>query len=192
MERLPDALLTHFAAYAPLSAGAQAAIAGISKSFTLGKNEVLQPAGHTCKTIYFIIKGIARIHYLKDGLDITEHFAFGPAIVIRAESLFKNQASRKSIEVVETADLVAIDAAGLFRLYDQFPEIERLFRRIFEDCYVETIHRLESIQFHSAKERYADLLREQPEILRRVPLKYIASYLGITQVTLSRIRAGIK
>jgi CRP-like cAMP-binding protein len=57
---------------------------------------------------------------------------------------------------------------------------------------VNTINRLESIQFHTAKERYAALLNEQPNLLQRVSLKYIASYLGITQVTLSRIRASVR
>ena len=79
----------------------------------------------------------------------------------------------------------------LFKLYDKFPEIERLFRLIFESAYVGTVDRIEGIQFHSAEERYNALMKEAPDVLKRVPLKYIASYLGITQVSLSRIR-GIK
>jgi hypothetical protein len=66
--------------------------------------------------------------------------------------------------------------------------IERLFRKIFEVAYVDTINRIESLQFHSAEERYKALLREAPDVLKRVPLKYVASFLGITQVSLSRIR----
>ena len=88
--------------------------------------------------------------------------------------------------------MIAINATQLFKLYDTFPDIERLFRRIFEAAYVDTVNRVESIQFHSAEERYRTLLNETPNILQRVPLKHIASYLGITQVSLSRIRAAIK
>lgn len=77
----------------------------------------------------------------------------------------------------------------MFRLYDSHPDLERLFRKIFEASHVETVNRIESIQFHTAEERYKALLNEAPAIIRRVPLKYIASYLGITQVSLSRIRA---
>ena len=70
------------------------------------------------------------------------------------------------------------------------PEIERLFRKIFETSHVETVNRVESIQFHTAEERYHALLEQAPNIIQRVSLKYIASYLGITQVSLSRIRGN--
>ncbi|HRF27894.1 MAG TPA: Crp/Fnr family transcriptional regulator, partial [Ferruginibacter sp.] len=140
-------------------------------------------------TIYFITNGLARIFYLKDGIDVTESFAFEQQIIVRVESLFTGKPSRKGIQVLEDSDITAIDANALFELYDRFPDIERLFRKIFEASHVETVHRIESIQFHTADERYRELLEEAPDLLKRVPLKYIASYLGITQSSLSRIRA---
>lgn len=91
--------------------------------------------------------------------------------------------------MLEDSEVIALNATLLFRLYDDFPEIERLFRKIFEAGYVETVNRIESLQFHTAEERYQDLLKSSADILKRVPLKYIASYLGITAVSLSRIRA---
>jgi hypothetical protein len=66
--------------------------------------------------------------------------------------------------------------------------IERLFRKLIEIQYVKSIHRLESIQFNSPEERYRQLMDANPEIIKRVPLKHIASFLGMTQVSLSRIR----
>ena len=104
------------------------------------------------------------------------------------ESLFTGKPSRKAIQILEDAEIIAINANQLFKLYDTFPEIERLFRKIFEAAYVETVNRIEGIQFHSAEERYNALLSQAPNVLIRVPLKYVASYLGITQVSLSRIR----
>ena len=190
MKKIPDSLLEYFNKYNKISAEAYEAIAGISELLSIKKNRDLQSIGHTCRTIYFISKGAARIYYYKDGTDITEHFAFENSISVRVESLFTNKPSRKAIEIIEDAEVVAIDAIGLFKLYDVYPEIERLFRKIFEEGYVETVSRLESIQFHSAKDRYNALLTEHPNILQRVPLKHIASYLGVTQVTLSRIRAS--
>ncbi len=150
----------------------------------------LQSIGHTCKTIYFINKGVARIYYYKDGTDITESFSFENNIIARVESLFTGTPSKKAIQVLEDTEMVAINSNKLFKLYDTFPEIERLFRKIFEAGYIETVHRIEGIQFHTAEERYAVLIKEAPDVLKRIPLKYIASYLGITQVSLSRIRAG--
>jgi CRP-like cAMP-binding protein len=181
-------LFQYLRKFNPLSKEAEQAIAEISSIVTIKKNKDLQPIGHTCKTIYFIKKGVARIYYFKDGIDITESFFFENSIIARVESLFTGKPSRKAIQILEDAEIIAINATQLFKLYDAFPEIERLFRKIFEAAYVETVNRIEGIQFHSAEERYNALLNEAPSVLMRVPLKYIASFLGITQVSLSRIR----
>ncbi len=165
------------------------AVAEISSIVTIQKHKDLQPIGHTCKTIYFIKKGVARIYYYMDGIDITESFFFENSIIARVESLFTGKPSRKAIQILEDAEIVAINAGQLFKLYDSFPEIERLFRKIFETGYVDTVNRIEGIQFHTAEERYKALISEAPNVLMRVPLKYVASYLGITQVSLSRIRS---
>lgn len=180
-----------FKRYNVLSKEAEHAIAAISKISSIKKNTDLQPIGHTCKTIYFINKGLARIYYFKDGNDITESFAFENNTIARVESLFQGKPSRKAIQILEDSEIVAINSTQLFKLYDKYPEIERLFRLIFESAYVDTVNRIESIQFHNAEERYKTLIKEAPNVLKRLPLKYIASYLGITQVSLSRIR-GLK
>ena len=181
-------LFQYFNKFNPLSKEAENAIIGISNIVTIKKNKDLQLIGHTCKTIYFLKTGVARIYYFKDGIDITERFFFENNIIARVESLFTGKPSRKAIQILEDAEIIAINSTQLFKLYDTFPEIERLFRKIFESAYVETVNRIEGIQFHSAEERYNALLNEAPNLLMRVPLKHVASYLGITQVSLSRIR----
>jgi CRP-like cAMP-binding protein len=183
------ALFQYFKKFNQLSKEAEEAIVGLSNIITIKKNKDLQSIGHTCKTIYFVNKGVARIYYYKDGIDITEGFYFENDIIARVESLFTGKPSRKAIQILEDAEMVAIDANALFKLYDKFPEIERLFRKIFEAKYVDTVNRIEGIQFHTAEERYKALLNEANDVLKKVPLKYVASYLGITQVSLSRIRA---
>jgi CRP-like cAMP-binding protein len=173
----------------PITKEAEEALAGISREVAFKKNTDVQPIGHTCRTIYFVKKGALRIYYFKDGIDITESFEFENAIVARAESLFSGRPSKKAIQAIEEAVLIAINSPALFSMYDAYPELERLFRKIFEEAYVKTVNRLESLQFHTAEERYVNLLKDYPDVLKRVPLKFIASYLGITQVSLSRIRA---
>ena len=163
-------------------------IEGISTVLHIQKQKDLQRIGQTCRTVYFINKGLARIYYFKDGIDITDSFSFENNIIVRVESLFTGKPSRKGIQILEDAEVIAIDANKLFQLYDKYPELERLFRKIFEASHLETVNRIEGIQFHTAEERYKALLEEAPDIIKRVPLKYIASYLGITQVSLSRIR----
>ena len=184
-----EQLFTYFKKFNALSAEAEEAIAGICTSLLIKKNINLQSVGHTCKTIYFIKKGVARIYYLNDGIDITENFFFENNIIARVESLLTGRPSRKAIQILEDAEIISINADALFKLYDRFHEIERLFRKIFESAYVDTVNRIEGMQFHTAEERYKALLHEAPDVLKRVPLKYVASYLGITQVSLSRIRA---
>ena len=183
-----EGLFNYFKKFNALSTEAKNAVSEICKVVTVKKNIDLQPIGHTCKTIYFINKGIARIYYFIDGNDITESFAFENNIIARVESLFTGKPSRKAIQILEDAEIIAINSTKLFNLYDKYPEIERLFRLIFESAYVGTVDRIEGIQFHSAEERYNALMKEAPDVIKRVPLKYIASYLGITQVSLSRIR----
>lgn len=173
-----------------LPVGAVDAVFSISMLIPIRKNQNLQEIGQRCKTIYFVKEGLARIFYLKDGIEVTEYFAFENDLIIRAESLFTGKPSLKAIQALEDTVFIGIPADRLFSLFDVFPEIERLFRKIIEQAYVHTVNRMEALQFHTAEERYSELLEEKPDLLRRIPLKFIASYLGITQVSLSRIRAA--
>lgn len=182
-------LLTFFREIHLISKEAELAITDLAFLVSVKKNQDLQPIGVTCRTIYFVQSGLARIYYYKDGNEITEYFAFENDIIVRAESLFTGKPSKKAIQAVEDTVFIGIPSARLFELYDSFSDIERLFRKIIESAYVDTVNRIESIQFHSAEERYNQLLSKNPSMIQRIPLKHIASYLGITQVSLSRIRA---
>lgn len=176
----------------PLSKEAENALTEHCALISVKKNGDLQPIGVTCKTIYFVKKGLARIFYYKEGTEITEYFAFENDIIVRAESLFTGKPSKKAIQAVEDTIFIGIPSEKLFGLYDTFPDLERLFRKIIESSYVDTVNRIESIQFHTAEERYLQLLQDKPDLIQRIPLKHIASYLGITQVSLSRIRSSIR
>lgn len=184
-------IFSYFDAIYRIGPPARSALNAILETEEYAKNEDIQRTGNRCRTVYFLTEGIARIFYYKDGQDITEHFAFAGDIIVRAESLFTGQPTAKGIQALQKVALVAIDAASLFALYDTHHELERLFRLIFEQEYVATIKRVESLQFKDATERYLDLMRTT-DLVNQIPLKYIASYLGITQVSLSRIRAGLR
>jgi CRP-like cAMP-binding protein len=184
-----QALITHFKQISILTASSEDALASLIQTHSIPKNQDIQQIGQTCKTLYFLKSGMARIYYFHAGNDVTEGF-YGPfCLIARAESLFAGLPSKKAIQVLEDAEVWSISTKDLFTLYDSHRDIERLFVRLFELAYVQTIQRIENLQFHTAEERYQLLVKDQPEVLRRVPLKFIASYLGITQVSLSRIRA---
>lgn len=185
-------LLTFFESVQSLSQEAHDSLVSLCSIKSYHKNEEIQSVGATCKTIYFMLSGIGRIYYLKDGVEVTEYFAFPKDLIIRAESLFTQLPSRKAIQALEDSTVVAIPADPLFQLFDKHADLERLFRKLVQQSYVETLRRLENIQFLTAEERYAKLLEEKPELVQSLPLKYIASFLGITQVSLSRIRGQRK
>jgi CRP-like cAMP-binding protein len=182
-------LIKHIKTIYPISAAAEMALLEISYEKMFHKGTDVQAIGHTCKTIYFVKKGCVRIYYFKEDIDITESFEFENAFVARAESLFTGKPSLKAIQTIEDTILIGIDSNQLFQLFDTHHDLERLFRKIIETSYVNTVNRIESLQFNTAEERYQNLLKDHPNVLQRVPLKYIASYLGITPVSLSRIRA---
>ncbi len=183
-----DSFLNFLDEIQPLSPQSKEAMLSLCSLVSVGKNQNLQDIGQRCRTIYFVKEGLARIFYLKDGTEVTEYFAFENDLIIRAESLFTGKPSKKAIQALENTVFISIPSDALFQLFDQKPEIERLFRKIIEQAYVATVHRMEAIQFQTAEERYVLLLEEKPDLVNRIPLKHIASYLGITQVSLSRIR----
>lgn len=187
-----DGFLNFLGEIQPLSTESREAILLLCSLVPIAKNQNLQEIGQKCRTIYFVKEGLARIYYLKDGIEVTEYFAFENDLIIRAESLFRDKPSSKAIQALESTVFIGIPSDALFSLFDKHHDIERLFRKIIEQAYVHIVNRMEAIQFHSAEERYAQLLTEKPNLIQRISLKHIASYLGITQVSLSRIRAAVR
>ena len=159
------------------------------KKFTRGT--LLLEGGETCQHIYFMKKGLARGFFNQDGKDITSWFAVENDLATSLYSFVTQKPSFESIEILENSVLYAISYDNLQQLYHQFPEFNLVGRRFVEKYYVELMSRTISLQFQSAKERYQQLLAHQPQLLQRASLGHIASYLGISQETLSRIRAKI-
>jgi CRP-like cAMP-binding protein len=158
--------------------------------FLPGKTQ-LQPIGSTCKNIYFVFEGSARIFYQRDGTEITEYFARKGDILIRVESLLRNKSTKKGIESISKSVFLEINAASIFTLFEQDKNLEKWFNTLIQDAFIENVQRTEHFQILSPEERYFQLIQVFPDILNIAPLKYIASYLGITQVSLSRIRRRI-
>ena len=183
-------LFSFFDSISKISAEAKHALQEIIQEKKFSKNEIIQDIGSSCRTVYLVKSGSARIFYYKDGNDITEHFAFENDLIVRAESLFTGKPTSKGIQAISKVKIIGINSDALFKLYDKHNDIERLFRILFEREYVNTVKRIESLQFNTAKERYLELLNTT-DYVQKIPLKYIATYLGITQVSLSRIRAEI-
>lgn len=156
------------------------------------RNTELLTLGQVAHTIYFVEKGLARAYYLRDGRDITDYFAMDNQFIGAVPSLFTQLPSHKAIQILEDAQLWRIGLTQWEKLCADHHEIERLGRKLAIFGMLTEQNRIESIRFLSAAERYAELEATHPGISNRCPLKHIATYLGISQVSLSRIRAGIQ
>ena len=143
-----------------------------------------------CDYIFFIRKGIARIYYYKNGKEITEWFATDEQFFLSITSFFNRTPSRLSIHTLEPAEVMGIHHNDLMRLASQYHEVETLFRKMMTSSLILSQYRMDSIQFETAQQRYEGLVKNSPQIIKRVPLSYIASFLGVTLETLSRIRSG--
>jgi CRP-like cAMP-binding protein len=149
---------------------------------------VLLKEGEIAEKVYFIEKGCFRLSFNKDGKDITFQFFFEGEAISSAESFRYNQPSLYSIESLEHSIVHVLLKKDYFTIVEESPIIkqameEQIHQRL---SYVEKLF-LSRIK-NSPEERYNELLEQYPKILQRVPQHYIASFLGITSVSLSRIR----
>jgi cAMP-binding proteins - catabolite gene activator and regulatory subunit of cAMP-dependent protein kinases len=142
-----------------------------------------------CDQIYFLENGCLRGFYNLDGKEISYWFAFENNFVTSFYSFISRKPAVENIQLMEDCILWAISYANLQRLYEEHADIQKLGRIMNERYYVMLEERFLSNHFKEAKDRYDNLLISAPHILQRVPLGHIASYLGMTQETLSRIRS---
>lgn len=174
--------------YAPLSASCKADLTKALKVLTFSKPAVLVREGQYADRTYFIVKGCARAYYLKDGKDITDWFAFENDFITAINSFFLDIPSPHFIEILEPGTLLELSRDKVEELSDKYHDFERLAKVVVTKTLLQLQQRVVSIQFETALQKYENLLKIRPDITQRIPLTHIASYLGITLETLSRIR----
>lgn len=162
---------------------------GLSKRESYSKGKVILSPGEICRKIYLIEKGILRFYYYDEqGKDITHHFIFEGDLVTEVHSFFNLEKSEYYIETLEDTDVHTHTLEDFEYMVSNFPEVEKMARIIFMEFVLEFGEKIKDLQFRDAKTRYENLLHKHPDILQRINLGHIASYLGITQQSLSRIR----
>lgn len=174
----------------PLSVETQEAFSSILHTKQVKRGDHLVRIGQVPENFYFVVKGLARVYYLRNDQDITDYFAIDNQFIGALPALFSQQPSHKAIEVLEDSTISYFSYAAFDKLCEQHHDLERASRKMTIYGMLEGQQRIESIRFLSAKERYEELEKLYPGITNRAPLKHIASYLGTTQVSISRIRAG--
>lgn len=174
--------------YAPLTTECQYELSNNCKILELEKGTTLVRERQYSDKTFFIVKGCARAFYLKDGKDITDWFAFENDFISSINSFFLNIPSLHFIELLEDSVLLEISRENVEKLSDKYRDFERLSKVIVVKTMLRQQERIASMQFHSAEQKYENILAIHPNISQRVQLTHIASYIGITLETLSRIR----
>lgn len=160
------------------------------KHWSLAKDQFLVREHTVSDYLYFIEKGVARIFYHKNGKEVTEWLAMDNQFFLSITSFFRRTPSHLIIQVIEPSVVYGIHHNDFMALAEKHHDIERLLRKMVTASLILSQIRMDSIQFETAQQRYDRLLQTSPQIIQRVPLSYIASFLGITLETLSRIRSA--
>lgn len=155
---------------------------------TIRKGEILHKTGNYCRRFYFVRKGLIRVFYILDDKEITNQFVAENEWVTSVNSFFKDEPSHYTLQALEDSELWYFTKTDLEYLYAHFPEMNQFGRILITRYYVEQAERINALNFVPAQERYALFIKNNPHLLNRIPLGMLATYLGITQETLSRIR----
>jgi CRP-like cAMP-binding protein len=186
-----ESLFSTISAYKSISEQAKEALVSTFRVKELPKDHYLAKSGKVCQHLYFLQKGCLRAYYYTKDKEITSWFAFENSFVTSYHSFISQKPAMENIVLLEDSQLLEVSHEELHALYQRFHELETLGRLINEQYYAKLEERVVSRQFKSAKQIYDLLLTNSPNLLQRVPLGYIASYLGIAQETLSRVRGKI-
>lgn len=168
-------------------------LSGIVHSFrkrTLRKGEHLLSPGQHCRDIVFVREGCIRLYYLKDEIEVSVWFSFRRNSAIEITSFVSEKPTQYFLQAIEDTEILYLTKPRLTSLYKEYPRMEQLMRKFWEDVAINLIERFTSLQRDSAEDRYKELLRK-PIYLQMVPQKYLASFIGVTPTSLSRIRRKI-
>jgi CRP-like cAMP-binding protein len=183
-----DKFIEYIKFYIFLSKDAEKAIREIVKIEKFPKNHIILNEGNTCKRQYFILKGTARTYFYKRGRDITTWIYPEDYLFTSWYSYFLNEPAKEYLETTEDSTILSISKDTWVNLYKNFPDLERFGRLVMEEQIALTDDFYKGYYFLSAKEKYDLLLDIFPNVVLRSNLGHIASMLGISQETLSRIR----
>lgn len=181
-------IFEHFEKFITLSAKLKTELENRIHFIAFKKGEMVLDANQICTESYFITKGIFRTYFIKEGKEISEFFCGIDEWVNSPKSFIQRTKDIYYIDAIEDAEAYYINVDDLVFLFDTFPEMERYARLSMGSVFGHLMERIVSIRFTTAKEKYDHFCLAYHSIYHRIPLGMVASYLGITSETLSRIR----
>ena len=186
-----DRLIENIKLYASLSEEERSLLLDAVYKKVYAKNELIFSAGKVSNEIYFVTKGCVRLFYNVDGADKTAFFYTEGQFICAGESYTFNIPAIENYQAVEETEIYVFTKSNIKVLLKKASKFEVIARIATENELITCQKVIASFVTKSAEERYVDLLNTQGELFHRVPQQYIASFLGVSPETLSRIKARV-
>lgn len=188
---MEDKLLNHFRSIQQIS---DEEIDAIDETLTvkyLKKGTLLLKEGQYSSDVYFVLEGVVRHYYIVDGTEKTSDFFIEGQWVLSTNTVNHNVASSHFLECSLDCKLIIGDSQKGEHLYKKYPNLETISRKLMNQVFIEQQTKMETYILDTPKERYLKLLKSNPELFQKLPQYQIASYVGVTPESLSRIRKRI-
>lgn len=164
------------------------ALAEVIQTKEYKSGEIILSQGDTNKHLYFLEKGLVRAFYYKDEKELTSWIFPESTLFISVYSFLTQTPSFETIEAIEDSKIYFISYSKLQELYNQYLDLNVVGRKLTEMYYIQMAERATNLRMVDSKTRYENFIENYPNLINRIPLGYVASYLGMSQETLSRIR----
>lgn len=184
-------LIIEFKKYGNVSATIELELLKLINTYQKKKGDYFLKQGQLNSTISVLEKGFVRAFFYKNDKEINSWLAGEQELIVSILPLYSNKPSFENIQFLEDSCIHSISSSDLKDLYIKYPEFNLIGRRMAESLCEILEERIISLQTDNAEERYKSLVNKYPNLLQRTNLGHIASYLGVTQETLSRIRSRI-
>jgi len=146
--------------------------------------------GEICKDLIFVQNGCLRLYYLQEEVEVSVWFALKHSSAIEIYSFISETPTNNYLQAIEDSEILYLPKTELSKLYKTHPKMQEIMRKFWEDVILHLLERFTALQRDSAEKRYLDLLNK-PELLQTIPQKYLASFIGVTPTSLSRIKKNI-
>jgi CRP-like cAMP-binding protein len=167
-------------------------ITSFFKLFKTKKNKVLVELGDTCRHFYFINKGCLRVYGIdKKGNEVTSKFSFEDSLITTLTSFIDQKPSRDCLVSLENSEILKIDRTSFFTLTEKYPAFKGLYNSIVQFAFIHSQMRVYSFLGMEGIDKLKWVIEHEPELLTRISSKVVASYLGITNSTLSKLKAKL-